>query len=43
MIEVRRGTASYPEMGLGYIGIAAWACALLILRRAAARPAAERR
>lgn len=42
MIEVSGGTASYPEMGLGYIGIAAWACALLILRRGAGRPAAER-
>lgn len=43
MIEVPGGTASYPEMGLGYIGIAAWACALLILRpRGSRRPAAER-
>ena len=42
MIEVRGGTASYPEMGLGYIGIAAWACVLLIFRRGADRLAAER-
>ncbi|MFN2384886.1 MAG: hypothetical protein ABR576_01105 [Thermoanaerobaculia bacterium] len=36
------GMASYPEMGLGYIGIAGWACALLILRARKGPPRAER-
>jgi hypothetical protein len=40
MIEA--AMASYPEMGLGYIGMAGWAAALLLVHRGPARPPAER-
>jgi hypothetical protein len=37
---IEGGIASFPEMGLGYFGIAGWACALLVLRPGAKRRAA---